>query len=135
MVKQLLRDEIGACLTSFTSDEKHTARTSWLFPRTFTGFKGHFPGTPVCPGVCLIIAQLEAASRLAGSPLELLELSNIKFTWPVFPDKQVDGQLRITPLGNSCWRIQAQLNRGERRIAKFLLVAREIEVEELPHHA
>ena len=122
---QTLRDEIGACLAAFTPEGEHAAHMAWVFPRGFTGFRGHFPGNPVCPGVCLVMAQLEAASRLAGTRLELIELDNIKFTWPVFPDKQVDGWLRITPAGEACWRIQSELKRGERRIAKFLLLARE----------
>lgn len=122
---QPLRDEIRACLTAFDPDGIHAAHTAWIFPRDFTGFQGHFPGTPVCPGVCLVMAQLEAASRLAGSRLELLELENIKFLWPVFPDKRVDGRLKITYVGDAHWRIRAELKRGERHIAKFLLLARE----------
>lgn len=131
---QPLRDEIRACLTAFDPDGTHAAHTAWVFPRGFTGFRGHFPENPVCPGVCLVIAQLEAASRLAGSRLELLELDNIKFMWPVFPDKRVDGRLRITSVGDARWRIQAELMRGERRIAKFLLLARETGEGAQPSH-
>ena len=121
----ILRDEIGACLTGFDRNDANTARMAWLFPSGFTGFQGHFTGNPVCPGVCLIMAQLEAASRLLGRRLDLLELKNVKFMWPVFPDKRVDGLVQIETLGNAMWQIKAELRRGQRRIAKLSLLAKE----------
>jgi 3-hydroxymyristoyl/3-hydroxydecanoyl-(acyl carrier protein) dehydratase len=111
----------------FASDGEHAAQTAWVFPQTFTGFRGHFIGNPICPGVCLVAAQLEASRRLVGARRDLLEMENVKFTWPVFPDRQVDGRLKVVPLGDRRWRVQADLTRGERRIAKFLLLVREIE--------
>ena len=124
---QALRDEIGACLTAFAPEGEHEAQVAWVFPRTFTGFRGHFPGQPIFPGVCLVAAQLEAARRLAGRRLELLEMENVKFMWAVFPEREVGGRLRVVPMGGGRWRVQAELRRGERRIAKFLLLAREKE--------
>ena len=122
---QTLWEEIGACLTVLVPDGEHSAQAAWVFPRTFTGFQGHFPDTPICPGVCLVMAQLEAAGRLIGARLDLLEMENVKFTWPVFPDRQVDGRLKIVPAGDRLWRIQAALTCGKRHIAKFLLLTRE----------
>ena len=120
-----MRDEIGACLTVFVPEGEHAAQTAWVFPRTFTGFQGHFVGNPLCPGVCLVAAQLEAAGRLVGTRLELVEMENVKFMWPVFPDRQVDGRMKVVPLGDGCWRVQSDLQRGERRVAKFLLRVKE----------
>lgn len=128
----LLRDEIGACLTGFDQDGEHAARVAWVFPNEFIGFKGHFTGNPVCPGVCLVMAQLDAASRLAGRRLELLELENAKFMWPVFPDRRVDGSVQIEAVGNALWRIKAELNREKRRIAKFKILAKETENGRMP---
>ena len=122
---QTLRDEIDACVTAFTPEGEHAAQVAWVFPRTFSGFQGHFPNNPLFPGVCLVAAQLEAARRLVGARLDLLEMENVKFTWPVFPDRQVDGRLRVEPVGGSRWRVQAELKRGGRRIAKFLLLTQE----------
>jgi len=121
---QTLRNEIAACLTSFTPKGEQ-AQTAWVFPRDFSGFQGHFPGHPVCPGVCIVLAQLDAAQRLVGKKLELMEIENVKFMWPVFPERQVDGNVKITAVENGCWRVQAELKRGSRRIAKILLLARE----------
>ena len=120
-----LKDEINASLVAFTPEGENAAQTAWIFPPEFTGFKGHFPGSPVCPGVCLMAAQLEAAARLVGTELELLEIENTKFMWPVFPGRQVDGWVKATPAGDRRWRIQAELKRGKRHIAKLLLLAKE----------
>jgi len=119
-----LRNEINAALVSFEPDGVNAARTAWVFPPGFTGFQGHFPGNPVCPGVCVIAAQLEAASRLVGAGLELVEIESTKFMWPVFPGRQVDGWVKIAPAGDGFWRVQAELKRGERRVAKMALFAR-----------
>ena len=123
---QTLRSEIAACLASFTPEGATAAQTAWVFPREFSGFQGHFPNQPVCPGVCVVLAQLVAAQRLAGRELELVEIENVKFMWPVFPERQVDGRLQIAPAGNGCWRVQAELKRGARKIAKMALVAMEV---------
>ena len=119
-----LQNEIAACLAEFAPDGESAARTAWIFPRGFTGFQGHFPGHPVCPGVCVIAAQLAAAGRLAGAALELVEIENVKFMWPIFPERKIDGQIKIAAVENNFWRVWAELKRGERRIAKLQLLAR-----------
>ena len=124
---QTMRNETGACLVAFTPDGGRAAQTAWVFPRAFTGFQGHFPGHPVCPGVCVVLAQLAAAERLAGAGLELVEIESAKFTWPVFPERRVEGRLRAEPAGapgEALWRVRAVLTRGERGVAKIQLLAR-----------
>lgn len=52
-------------------------------------FQGHFPGTPIMPGVLQVAAMVQAASLLAsegGSPsLRLVRLERVKFRKPVLP--------------------------------------------------
>ena len=131
MTRQL-KNEINTALVEFTPDGSNTAHTAWVFPPEFLGFQGHFPGNPVCPGVCVMLAQLEAAARITGTELELLEIENTKFTWPIFPGRRVEGVVKATPAGEGVWRVQADLKRGERRIAKLLLLARESKKRNTP---
>tara|TARA_R110002167_G_scaffold163242_13_gene360001 strand:- start:422 stop:796 length:375 start_codon:yes stop_codon:yes gene_type:complete len=42
-------------------------------------FKGHFPGNPVMPGVCMIQMIKELTEKATGSVLFLSVASNIKF--------------------------------------------------------
>ena len=50
-------------------------------------YKGHFPGYPITPGVCLVQIALELISEKEGRPVRLTGSKNIKFTSPVFPDE------------------------------------------------
>jgi 3-hydroxyacyl-[acyl-carrier-protein] dehydratase len=42
-------------------------------------FKGHFPGNPVMPGVCMMQIIKELTEQITASPLFMQSLSNVKF--------------------------------------------------------
>ena len=46
-------------------------------------YRGHFPGYPITPGVCLVQIALE----LIGENVRLVAAKNIKFTSPVIPEE------------------------------------------------
>ena len=52
-------------------------------------FKGHFPGYPITPGVCLVEIALELMEEMAGQAgkVRLVAAKNIKFTSPVLPSE------------------------------------------------
>ena len=50
-------------------------------------FKGHFPGQPVVPGVCLIHIVKELASMVSGEKFQLKKGSNVKFIQLIDPQK------------------------------------------------
>jgi 3-hydroxyacyl-[acyl-carrier-protein] dehydratase len=58
-------------------------------------FKGHFPGNPVMPGVCMIQIIKELTEEATGKNLFLSVSSNIKFMAIINPDKNPDLQLAI----------------------------------------
>ena len=49
-------------------------------------FKGHFPGNPVAPGVCLLQMAKETLEHISGQKLMLKSCQNIKFTAVLNPD-------------------------------------------------
>lgn len=51
-------------------------------------FGGHFPGTPITPGVMMIQSFLEQAERFTGSQLQLVVASNIKFLTLIEPTEE-----------------------------------------------
>ncbi len=53
-------------------------------------YKGHFPGMPVAPGVCLIGMIQEILEKKFGKQLFLSEAFEIKFMKPVLPDEKND---------------------------------------------
>ena len=53
-------------------------------------FKGHFPGHPVMPGVCMIQIIKELTEEVVGKKLFLSVSSNIKFMAIINPDTDPD---------------------------------------------
>jgi 3-hydroxyacyl-[acyl-carrier-protein] dehydratase len=58
-------------------------------------FKGHFPGNPIMPGVCMIQIIKELTEEVTGKNLFLSVSSNIKFMAIINPEKNPDLQLAI----------------------------------------
>ena len=53
---------------------------------------GHFPGTPIVPGVVLLERVIEAIEATHG-PLPPLRLPQVKFMQPLLPGQHADVQL------------------------------------------
>lgn len=58
-------------------------------------FKGHFPGQPVVPGVCMIQIVKELVSSALDLTLTLKSSRNIKFTALIDPNKTPDLKLQL----------------------------------------
>lgn len=50
-------------------------------------YRGHFPGHPVCPGVCGIELIKECAMMLTGHKLRIHTIHKCRFTAVATPDK------------------------------------------------
>ncbi|MBQ4821348.1 3-hydroxyacyl-ACP dehydratase [Aquimarina sp. MMG016] len=53
-------------------------------------FKGHFPGNPVTPGVCMLQIIKELTERRLGCSLFMKKASNVKFMAVINPEKTPD---------------------------------------------
>ncbi|MFY0481866.1 3-hydroxyacyl-ACP dehydratase [Flavobacterium sp. PLA-1-15] len=49
-------------------------------------FKGHFPGNPVTPGVCMMQIIKELSQEIVGSSLFMISSSNVKFMALINPE-------------------------------------------------
>jgi len=58
-------------------------------------FKGHFPGNPVMPGVCMLQIIKELTERATSKNLFLSVSSNIKFMAIINPEKTPEVTLQI----------------------------------------
>ncbi len=59
-------------------------------------FKGHFPGNPVMPGVCMIQMITELTEKALDKELFLSVASNIKFMAIINPEKNDTIRLALT---------------------------------------
>ena len=86
-------------------------------------YKGHFPGYPITPGVCLVEIALELIAEMAGQAghdgkVRLVAAKNIKFTSPIIPTSGTE--LRFN-LGGEGSERTVEILSGETLCAKMSL--------------
>lgn len=100
-----LRKRLQDCVQ--TSAQEYTCAVT--FDPDFTGFKGHFEGNPIIPGVCLIeLARVHAETAL-GCQLKTEEISQCRFRSPVLADMRVTCKLLVRKLDETHVKIQSEI--------------------------
>src|SRR5688500_4153409 len=83
-------------------------------------FKGHFPGQPIAPGVCMVSIVQEVAEHHHGKKLKLTTADTIKFLSVIDPELKQTIRLVIeTELEEDAYRTKAVLSRNETTYFKF----------------
>ncbi|MBI4879933.1 MAG: hypothetical protein HY812_09800 [Planctomycetes bacterium] len=115
-----LREEAAGCLTAVEPGAGALSAT-FLFPRDLAVFAGHFPGSPLVPGVYLVEAVRAALERARGRSLRLVEVRDARFTAPVLPGDLV--RVEVAHAGGAPpWSCQAVLSRRGEVAARIELV-------------
>jgi 3-hydroxyacyl-[acyl-carrier-protein] dehydratase len=73
----LLKDFYKVLSLEKTADQKYQAVL--LINENHEVFKGHFPGNPIMPGVCMMQIIKELSEEITSSTLIMQSLSNVKF--------------------------------------------------------
>ena len=83
-------------------------------------YQGHFPGNPVCPGVCNIQTIKECASLLVGKELRISTIKQCLFTAIATPTvcPEVDVQVEVKEADGS-YTIIACISDKERQYMTF----------------
>lgn len=87
--------------------------THWTVPLDHPAFAGHFPGTPILPGVVLLDMALQIIAAATGIALDLCEISSVKFLSPASPGDELLIQHSVSASGTIRFDIMA----GMRKIA------------------
>ena len=66
-------------------------------PGTFSGYRGHFPGTPILPGIVQLSFIRRLAERRLGRALRLAGVRRIKYLRTDTPDMPVTLRLALEP--------------------------------------
>jgi 3-hydroxyacyl-[acyl-carrier-protein] dehydratase len=75
-------------------------------------FAGHFPGTPIVPGVVLLDAAIHAAAQLLGVA-EPCQVNSAKFLSAVGPGEALTISVDTTASGGA----QFEITSGDRKVA------------------
>ena len=94
--------------------------THWTVPLDHPAFAGHFPGTPILPGVVLLDMALQLIAKTSGIALDLCEISSVKFLSPASPGDELAIQHTFSDSGTIRFNIVA----GTRKIASGSIVPR-----------
>jgi 3-hydroxymyristoyl/3-hydroxydecanoyl-(acyl carrier protein) dehydratase len=87
--------------------------TRWTVPLDHPAFAGHFPGTPILPGVLLLDTVLHAIAAASGIALDTCAISSVKFLSPAAPGDE----LEIRHLVSASGTIRFDVVAGLRKIA------------------
>jgi len=92
--------------------------TRWIVPPEHPAFAGHFPGTPILPGVVLLDVALHSIAESRGIALDLCEISSVKFLSPAHPGDELEIRHSLSDSGTIRFDILA----GTRKIASGSIV-------------
>jgi len=73
--------------------EKHQA--TFVVAADHPSLPGHFPGTPVVPGVVVLDHVLQVSERWQGRGLSARGLKQVKFHSPLLPGQRADVSLEL----------------------------------------
>ena len=86
---------------------------SWTVPADHPAFAGHFPGTPIVPGVVLLDRAVLFAEALQASPHRRWQVGNAKFLSPAGPGETLDFRLDLRANGSIAFTVSS----GKRAVA------------------
>jgi 3-hydroxyacyl-[acyl-carrier-protein] dehydratase len=95
-------------------------------------FQGHFPGSPIMPGVLMIEAMGQAGAVLAaeslpeeeqGSLIYFMGINKVKFRKPVVPGDQIIFELKFLKQRSKVFKMSGVAFVDEKRVAEAELMA------------
>jgi 3-hydroxyacyl-[acyl-carrier-protein] dehydratase len=89
----LLKDFYTIISLENTADSKY--RVLILINEKHEVFKGHFPGNPIMPGVCMMQIIKELTEQITESRLFMQSLSNVKFMALINPFQTPELRLEL----------------------------------------
>ena len=116
-----LEDELNHCLLSAQAAGSGEATLTFCYPESFNGFRGHFPGDPILPGVCILQSVRIGLERLWNQPLRLVGIADAKFISRVKPDDLLEFKVRETARDAGVVTVKSKVTRKGERVAELTL--------------
>jgi 3-hydroxyacyl-[acyl-carrier-protein] dehydratase len=119
-MNKILQGIAAARLDAVTSDDSGTLEARYLFPESFAGFDGHFPGHPILPAIVEIMTVVSLVGEHAGIRQRLLAVEDAKFLSPISPDQEILVRCRPRTVKGKLLH-DAQLTVGDTTAASLLI--------------
>jgi 3-hydroxyacyl-[acyl-carrier-protein] dehydratase len=100
------------------SDDVTSAEAKMYFPEGFAGFDGHFPGSPLLPGVLMLKCGVLIAEIITAQNLKIKKIHQAKFTKSLFPGQTAEFKLKLNRENNK-FRINVVILHEEETCSKF----------------
>ncbi len=83
-------------------------------------YRGHFPGNPVCPGVCNIETLRECVSKLLHKKVRISTIKQCRLTAVATPTtcSELDVKVEVTPVGEN-YTVTASIFDGGKTYMEF----------------
>lgn len=91
--KMVLKDFYKVLSEEKTTDSKYSITI--LVNEKHDVFKGHFPGNPIMPGVCMIQIIKELTEKITKETLMIQTLANVKFMALINPENNPELRLEL----------------------------------------
>ena len=117
-----LTREIQSCLAELTSGDDGQWVARFVFPPDFTGFRGHFPGRPVLPAVCMVQAVTTALAVRRRCSVKLQRIVSAKWFAPVKPGAELLFTCHERPDETAGIVIRARITSGDVKVADLSLL-------------
>lgn len=84
-------------------------------------YSGHFPDSPITPGVCIVQIAVDLLSHLSGRNLQLTQAKNVKFLQIIRPEEHesIQYQLSWEAIGNNAFTLKAVVSDGDTVFTKM----------------
>jgi len=89
----VLKDFYKVLSEEKTNDSKYSITI--LVNEKHEVFKGHFPGNPIMPGVCMIQIIKELTEKITNETLMIQTLANVKFMALINPENNPELRLEL----------------------------------------
>ena len=90
----------------------------WTVPADHPAFAGHFPDTPIFPGVMLLDTVIHTITVATGIALDICEIQSVKFLKPASPGDD----LLIRHILSTNGKISFEILAGVKKIASGIIV-------------
>lgn len=120
-MRSRLAREIEQCMSGLGEAEGEALTARFLFPASFIGFQGHFPGRAILPAVCKIQAAVAMLEASCGRGVRLNEIASAKFLSPVTCGEEVLVTCAVTMQEGGRGVVKATVARNGENVARFRL--------------